>query len=208
MSAIIREGAKLNAAINKMAATGKEYRAIQHQVAVSTIFHAAEHGDARPMTAFFGYLSRGDQAVEVFVILSGFVIALMRLNEEEPYGRYIFRRFMRLYPLFLIALILGAMTMHLYAPVFGSSPSDDDPRARREPHVRAGSGGPGARPRRVDGGRVEGQRTSCAPGARGIVQVDGLERTPSDVPGAGVRSPRPRCTPRRAITGARGWCSA
>jgi peptidoglycan/LPS O-acetylase OafA/YrhL len=68
------------------------------------------------------YLSRGDQAVEVFVILSGFVIALMRLNEEEPYGRYIFRRFMRLYPLFLIALILGAMTMHLYAPVFGSSP--------------------------------------------------------------------------------------
>jgi len=68
------------------------------------------------------YLSRGDQAVEVFVILSGFVIALMRLNEEEPYGRYIFRRFMRLYPLFLIALILGALTMHLYAPVFGSSP--------------------------------------------------------------------------------------
>jgi peptidoglycan/LPS O-acetylase OafA/YrhL len=68
------------------------------------------------------YLSRGDQAVEVFVILSGFVIALMRMNESEPYGRYIFRRFMRLYPLFLIALVLGALTMHLYAPVFGSSP--------------------------------------------------------------------------------------
>ncbi|MBI2256575.1 MAG: acyltransferase [Proteobacteria bacterium] len=68
------------------------------------------------------YFSRGDQAVEVFIILSGFVIALMRLNEEEPYGRYIFRRFMRLYPLFLIALFLGALTMHLYAPVFGSSP--------------------------------------------------------------------------------------
>jgi peptidoglycan/LPS O-acetylase OafA/YrhL len=29
---------------------------------------------------------------------------------------------MRLYPLFLIALVLGALTMHLYAPVFGSSP--------------------------------------------------------------------------------------
>ncbi|MDY0872890.1 acyltransferase family protein [Dongia rigui] len=68
------------------------------------------------------YLSRGDQAVEVFVILSGFVIALMRVNEAEPYGRYIFRRFMRLYPLFLVALVLGALTMHLYAPVFGSSP--------------------------------------------------------------------------------------
>lgn len=68
------------------------------------------------------YLSRGDQAVEVFVILSGFVITLMRLNEDETYGRYLFRRFMRLYPLFLIALVLGALTMHLYAPVFGSSP--------------------------------------------------------------------------------------
>jgi peptidoglycan/LPS O-acetylase OafA/YrhL len=68
------------------------------------------------------YLSRSDQAVEVFIILSGFVIALMRLNEDEGYGRYLFRRFMRLYPLFLIALVLGALTMHLYAPVFGASP--------------------------------------------------------------------------------------
>ena len=80
MSAIIREGAKLNAAINKMAATGKEYRAIQHQVAVSTIFHAAEHGDARPMTAFFGYLSRGDQQL--------FRMYLRRVTHEVG-GRWI-----------------------------------------------------------------------------------------------------------------------
>ncbi|WP_376766912.1 acyltransferase family protein [Rhizobium laguerreae] len=61
-----------------------------------------------------------DQAVEVFVMLSGFVIALMLSNEGEPYDRYIFRRFMRLYPLFLIALVYGMMTGHLYGSVFGS----------------------------------------------------------------------------------------
>lgn len=68
------------------------------------------------------FLSNGDQAVEVFIILSGFVIALMMSNEREPYGRYIFRRFVRLYPLFLMALAYGALTDHLYPPVLGSSP--------------------------------------------------------------------------------------
>ncbi|NNH85320.1 hypothetical protein HLH89_30495 [Rhizobium laguerreae] len=53
-------------------------------------------------------------------MLSGFVIALMLSNEGEPYDRYIFRRFMRLYPLFLIALVYGMMTGHLYGSVFGS----------------------------------------------------------------------------------------
>ncbi|MBY3071313.1 acyltransferase [Rhizobium laguerreae] len=55
-------------------------------------------------------------------MLSGFVIALMLSNEGEPYDRYIFRRFMRLYPLFLIALVYGMMTGHLYGSVFGESP--------------------------------------------------------------------------------------
>lgn len=68
------------------------------------------------------FLSRGDQAVDVFIILSGFVIALMLLNERESYGRYLFRRFARLYPLFLVALFYGSMTDNLYRPVFGSSP--------------------------------------------------------------------------------------
>lgn len=69
-----------------------------------------------------GFLGRGDEAVEVFIMLSGFVITLMLVNEDEPYDRYIFRRVMRLYPLFLIALIYGMMTDNLYAPVFGESP--------------------------------------------------------------------------------------
>jgi peptidoglycan/LPS O-acetylase OafA/YrhL len=68
------------------------------------------------------FVSAGDQAVEVFVILSGFVIALMRYNEKEEYGQYIFRRFLRLYPVFILAVSIGSITEYLYAPVFGNSP--------------------------------------------------------------------------------------
>lgn len=72
-------------------------------------------------------LSRGALAVDVFILLSGFVITLMRINEPETYTVYIFRRFMRLYPLFIIAVILGIATSHLYAVVLGASPWADAP---------------------------------------------------------------------------------
>ena len=67
-------------------------------------------------------LSRGGQAVELFVILSGFVIALLCLTKQESYPAYIFRRFVRLYPLFLVALVLGMATSHLYGPALGENP--------------------------------------------------------------------------------------
>jgi peptidoglycan/LPS O-acetylase OafA/YrhL len=67
-------------------------------------------------------LSWGGQAVELFIILSGFVIALLCLSKHESYPVYIFRRFVRLYPLFLIALVLGMATSHLYGPVLGENP--------------------------------------------------------------------------------------
>jgi peptidoglycan/LPS O-acetylase OafA/YrhL len=67
-------------------------------------------------------LSWGGQAVELFVILSGFVIALLCLTIKESYPVYIFRRFMRLYPLFLVALVLGMATSHLYGPALGENP--------------------------------------------------------------------------------------
>lgn len=66
-------------------------------------------------------LSRGDLAVDVFVMLSGFVIGLMRLNKPESYPRYILRRFARIYPAYLIALCLGIATSYLYGPVLGNS---------------------------------------------------------------------------------------
>lgn len=54
-------------------------------------------------------------------MLSGFVITLLIIKRPEPYGGYLFRRFMRLYPLYLIALALGLATYQLYGPVIGES---------------------------------------------------------------------------------------
>lgn len=73
-------------------------------------------------------LNNGDLAVDLFILLSGFVITLLVLRRPEPYGWYVFRRGMRVYPLYLIALLLGWATQHLYAPVIGAGlfgpPSD------------------------------------------------------------------------------------
>ncbi len=67
------------------------------------------------------FISEGDLAVDLFIILSGFVITLMLLKRPEPYGGYIFRRFVRLYPLYLVALGLGILTQAYYEPVIGQS---------------------------------------------------------------------------------------
>lgn len=68
------------------------------------------------------FVPSGELAVELFMILSGFVITLLRISKEESYDAYLFRRFMRLYPLFLVALLMGLATMHLYLPVLGQTP--------------------------------------------------------------------------------------
>ncbi|HVY86638.1 MAG TPA: acyltransferase [Caulobacterales bacterium] len=50
-------------------------------------------------------------AVEVFVLISGFVIAGLILDRHESWPRFILRRAFRLYPVYLIALALGAFAM-------------------------------------------------------------------------------------------------
>ena len=49
--------------------------------------------------------------VEIFIILSGFVIAHLLLTRNEPYLPYIARRFFRLYPAFLVCAAVGAGTI-------------------------------------------------------------------------------------------------
>lgn len=47
------------------------------------------------------------QAVDVFIILSGFVISLLVVRQQESYWRYIFRRFLRLYPALVATLLIA-----------------------------------------------------------------------------------------------------
>jgi peptidoglycan/LPS O-acetylase OafA/YrhL len=51
----------------------------------------------------------GDLAVDVFIIMSGFVIYNLILEKREPYAAYITRRFMRIYPVYLACLALGVV---------------------------------------------------------------------------------------------------
>ncbi len=47
-------------------------------------------------------------AVAVFIVVSGFVITHLLVNKQERYGVYILRRALRIYPAYLIGLVLGA----------------------------------------------------------------------------------------------------
>jgi len=51
----------------------------------------------------------GDDAVRVFIIISGFVITHLVLTKAEPYGLYIARRFLRIFPAYLVCLAIGIL---------------------------------------------------------------------------------------------------
>lgn len=60
----------------------------------------------------------GAWAVDVFIIISGFVIAHLLMAKKEPYGLYIARRALRIYPAYLVALLLGTLTFPLFLAAF------------------------------------------------------------------------------------------
>ncbi len=64
----------------------------------------------------------GDEAVCVFIILSGFVITHLLIEKAEPYGRYIQRRFLRIFPIYLVALLLAVGATYLNFDTFLSTP--------------------------------------------------------------------------------------
>lgn len=59
---------------------------------------------------FFSALTNASHAVKVFMILSGFVIALLLESKNEPYRLYITRRFIRLYPVLFLAILAGILS--------------------------------------------------------------------------------------------------
>ncbi|WP_395748815.1 acyltransferase family protein [Prosthecobacter sp.] len=52
-------------------------------------------------------LTSGHHAVNLFMILSGFVIALLVHQRPESYGSYVRRRFFRIYPVLFFGVLLG-----------------------------------------------------------------------------------------------------
>ncbi|MCI4592673.1 acyltransferase [Sphingobium sp. BYY-5] len=67
-----------------------------------------------PDHGILGLIANGSMAVSVFMILSGFAIGTTLLNGRSTYGQYFARRFFRLYPVYLVGLLLGLMTSAYY----------------------------------------------------------------------------------------------
>jgi peptidoglycan/LPS O-acetylase OafA/YrhL len=57
----------------------------------------------------------GFAAVDGFIILSGFVITKLIAEKREPYGVFISRRILRLFPIFLVALVVAIFVRPLIA---------------------------------------------------------------------------------------------
>ncbi len=77
----------------------------------------------------------GDTAVQVFIILSGFVICHLILEKRETYRVYITRRFLRIYPVYLVCLVLGIFATLWYMEVLTAAPWGTSLAAG--PHMRA-----------------------------------------------------------------------
>jgi peptidoglycan/LPS O-acetylase OafA/YrhL len=52
---------------------------------------------------------RGGYAVDVFIILSGFVITKLLAEKNEPYRVFILRRFLRLFPVFAVTMLIAIL---------------------------------------------------------------------------------------------------
>jgi peptidoglycan/LPS O-acetylase OafA/YrhL len=63
----------------------------------------------------------GAYAVDGFIILSGFVITQLLVAKNEPYGIFIFRRFIRLFPAFVVCLAIALLVRPF---TFGTAPSE------------------------------------------------------------------------------------
>lgn len=67
-------------------------------------------------------IAAGNQSVFAFIVISGFVITHLILSRAEPYPAYIGRRFLRLYPVYLVCLLVGMATTALYTDAVIAQP--------------------------------------------------------------------------------------
>ncbi|MGA7936760.1 MAG: acyltransferase family protein, partial [Kovacikia sp.] len=72
--------------------------------------------DSKSLPIFASWLLENGYAVDVFIILSGFVIfLLLDTNPHKSYAQFIVERLFRIYPIFLVALLVGVALTPLQA---------------------------------------------------------------------------------------------
>ena len=65
-----------------------------------------------------GFLTNGPLAVKCFMIISGFVIFLLLDVKQESYKKFIIRRFLRIYPAYLLLFLISIPCSILWEKVF------------------------------------------------------------------------------------------
>jgi peptidoglycan/LPS O-acetylase OafA/YrhL len=78
-----------------------------------------------------GELSFNRSAVDVFIVLSGFVIMSLLDSKREAFRPYIVRRFMRLFPIYLVILLVSAATLGAQQYGLASAPFETERTAGR-----------------------------------------------------------------------------
>lgn len=68
------------------------------------------------------FLTNGAAAVNLFVIVSGFVVTHLLLSKEEHYSIYLMRRFLRIAPIYLFCLILAICSEDWFRHVYATLP--------------------------------------------------------------------------------------
>jgi peptidoglycan/LPS O-acetylase OafA/YrhL len=70
-------------------------------------------------------LAKGEYAVDVFIILSGFVITKLLAEKDEGYLVFITRRFFRLFPVFAVTLLIAILVRPMLAWILATGwPAD------------------------------------------------------------------------------------
>lgn len=88
-----------------------------------TILHAGYSGSGLGPLKL---LAMPGLAVDVFIILSGFVIFFLLDNQRVPYGQFLVKRWFRLVPLLIAVLLVSALTLNAQLEVIKASPFMND----------------------------------------------------------------------------------
>lgn len=89
--------------------------------------------------SFFGKILGKGLAVDVFFIISGFVITLLLLSKDLPFSKYIKQRALRIFPAYLLFLFLSALILNETVFVLQNFPVEIEKNAERLKYATASS---------------------------------------------------------------------
>lgn len=94
---------------------------------IVVLFHSLQASGYWSLPLGISNFINGEVAVQVFIVISGFVITHLLVTRDEPYLPYITRRFFRLYPVYLLCCVLGVMAFPAWVHVSDHLPWRNQP---------------------------------------------------------------------------------